>query len=475
MDILKRSFLMVALVCLLPHSARGQISPGPLARPHESLEGMKNCLKCHKLGSGPDAEKCLACHQEIQVLVEQKRGYHYRMVEIEKAPCFGCHGDHAGKDFELVHWEGGRDRFEHEKTGYELTGAHGRADCRDCHRADFIQEDLRKLQQGISMSRTFLGLSGECTACHADEHRGQLQDACQTCHGDEHWRPAPGFDHDKARFRLTGLHRSVRCDACHPVTGEEPASYTRYRDVAFAACRSCHQDPHNGRFAKPCESCHSTAGWRNVQLVDFDHSKTSFPLVGRHASVACEKCHATGSNFAGVAHETCAICHADVHRGQFNRYTGCESCHDENGFTPVRFSVADHARTRFPLEGAHVAQPCVACHQQATAPDGTSYRQFAVADTRCETCHNDVHMGQFAGGKSPKECTACHGLDRWALADFDHDRDTSYKLEGAHRKVACASCHLEVVEQGRSFVRYRPIDPSCKNCHTQEGIELRGL
>jgi hypothetical protein len=47
-------FLAGALVCLLAgireRPARAQISPGPLAKAHQSLSGPTNCSKCHDLG-----------------------------------------------------------------------------------------------------------------------------------------------------------------------------------------------------------------------------------------------------------------------------------------------------------------------------------------------------------------------------------------------------------------------------------------
>ena len=40
--------LLALLLALLPAAAaRAQISPGPLSRFHESLEGARNCRSCH--------------------------------------------------------------------------------------------------------------------------------------------------------------------------------------------------------------------------------------------------------------------------------------------------------------------------------------------------------------------------------------------------------------------------------------------
>ena len=43
--------ILVASALTLP--ARAQISPGPLSRPHQSLNGLANCTSCHRLGGVP--------------------------------------------------------------------------------------------------------------------------------------------------------------------------------------------------------------------------------------------------------------------------------------------------------------------------------------------------------------------------------------------------------------------------------------
>jgi hypothetical protein len=207
----------------------------------------------------------------------------------------------------------------------------------------------------------------------------------------------------------------------------------------------------------------------------FDHSKTNFPLLGLHAGLRCDKCHAPGAKKAPLAHERCLDCHEDIHRGQFAaRSDGgrCESCHTVEGFLPSLYTVSDHAATRFALTGAHLAQPCVACHPLATASDGSEYRLFAVESDACERCHADLHNGQFASSRPPKGCEECHNVNAWKPVDFVHDRDSSYKLEGQHRRVPCRGCHIDVTEGGVQFVRYKPIDRSCKTCHGDQKLEL---
>lgn len=472
--------LAAGVACVTP--SRAQISPGELSKPHSFLEGMKNCLKCHDLGEGPSDAKCLDCHKEIGAVMDRRRGYHYRNVDVEKKPCFDCHSEHAGKDFQLVHWPRGINEFDHRQTGYSLEGKHGNLKCRDCHKPDLIRENLGRFGDHVKPSRTFLGLHTSCLSCHVDEHRGQLAEDCTRCHDQHGWRPAPGFDHRNTRYPLTGRHVELVCVKCHlTITAKDTAfpgseSFVRYTGLPYGACTPCHSDVHRGSFGPACSTCHNTSGWLDIAAGGFDHAKTRFPLLGRHAGLECKKCHKPGTRKAPVAHDRCEDCHPDVHRGQFaERADGgrCESCHDVSGFVPPQFTLADHQRTRFALEGAHLAQPCTACHTRAQETGGGSYAIFVMADTRCVACHADVHYGQFSDGRPAKECTVCHSSTQWSNLTFDHDRGSSYRLEGQHRRVQCGGCHVAVTVDGATFIRYKPIDPSCKTCHTREGLELR--
>lgn len=461
--------------------AFAQISPGELSRAHADLEGIRNCTRCHDLGKGPSDDKCLECHREIAVRISDGRGYHKRLTGPGGKPCFECHSDHAGRDFELVHWPGGINNFEHDQTGYTLAGKHSSLKCRDCHKPDLIREDMSAYAEHVDMDRTFLGLQQRCLACHADEHRTQLPEQCADCHSQEKWKPAPDFDHAKTRYPLTGRHVKVQCAKCHPgVQDPDPVdglktTYIKYSSIRFDNCTRCHTDVHKGSLGADCARCHNTSGWTNIDPAGFDHSKTNYPLLGKHAGVACEKCHKPGQSRKPLPHELCVDCHADAHQQQFVRRSDggrCESCHTVNGFSPATYTTADHNRSRFRLEGAHVAQPCFACHPVEDFGAAGSGRRFTYEDIGCESCHRDVHFGQFRRGRKPKVCSDCHGVTAWAELDFDHNRDASYKLEGEHRTVPCKGCHLTVTESGDTFIRYKPIDPSCKTCHTREGLRL---
>jgi hypothetical protein len=382
--------------------------------------------------------------------------------------CAKCHSEHNGVDFGLIHWDPSRESMDHGKTGFALSGKHAALSCEKCHKPEFIPAAGRLGIQIKDLSRTYLGLSRECLGCHQDEHRGQLGKDCARCHGLDRWKPASLFSHAKTRYPLTGAHEKTLCAKCHvPIVDTKP--YAKYKGLAFAKCTACHTDPHKGSFAASCESCHNTASWKRIaQLEGFDHSKTKFPLLGKHQSVACSDCHTRGDFKTPIAFAKCADCHKDAHSGQFRaRADGgeCSACHTVDGFKPSTFTIKEHATTKYPLEGRHASVRCDQCH----VPKGAKGRDtlFKITQTQCKDCHDDVHKGQFAAEPHLNRCESCHDLQgfkppRFALA---RHKETRFPLTGAHPAVPCSDCHKPVPKGSPTPVKYRFEDRSCTSCH----------
>jgi hypothetical protein len=464
-------FLGVFLCAFLwgPLPTSGQVSPGPLSRAHAFLNGPTQCTQCHGIAIGKAQLKCLGCHAEILQRLAQNRGFHARVLSkgASGKDCVPCHSEHNGADFNLVRWEPSLKQFDHSKTGYPLEGKHAALDCKQCHNPGHISAAERRTIQVKDLSRTFLGLSQDCLSCHTDIHRGQLGKDCQSCHTLASWKGAAQFEHAKTKYPLTGAHEKVACQKCH-VAVAGPRPYVKYVGLSFQSCTPCHSDPHRGTFTKPCQACHTTASWTQVRTaVEFDHSKTKFPLLGKHEAVACAKCHRHADFGAPVAHAKCADCHTpDPHRGQFNgRKSGgeCAECHNEKGFTPSLFTVALHAGTQYPLEGQHAKVACAKCH----LPKGVD-TLFKIKDTQCAACHADVHKGQFSGPPHNNRCEDCHNVRSFHSVKFtpaQHEQ-TRFPLMGAHIAVPCVECHKAEGGGGSAEpVRYRFEDRSCTACH----------
>lgn len=532
-----------------------QLSPGDLHKSHANLEGIENCTKCHDVGKRVAPSKCLACHVILRQQIDNNKGLH---ANAGHKQCEQCHVEHHGRNFDLIYWKNGQKSFDHTKTGYTLEGKHAEQECRSCHKpANISSADLFK-ERKKNLQTTFLGLKTDCLSCHHDEHRGQMAKNCLNCHVMSGWKSAPKFDHNKTRFHLTGKHIQVGCEKCHPsvVDNRFPndKSYLKFQKTQFAQCIDCHRDPHNNKFGKVCTSCHNTGGWGRINQANFNHDRTNFPLKGKHKFVQCEKCHLPGKPLKGLRYARCLDCHYDFHQGQFaQRSSGgdCTECHTVEGFAPSTFTVAQHQKTSFVLEGAHLAIPCIACHKETIGSSGrktipfkftfkdcqnchsdphggdvdkyvktggcvychntNSWRtitfdhkqtgfvllerhteikcsschkpagnpssaiRMKLADLKpaCQECHKDVHQGQFVaavveGGVASNitDCGRCHTPTKnWTPKNFDHNRDSRFKLEGAHESVPCSKCHETTENNGIKFVKYKPIDPACSICH----------
>jgi hypothetical protein len=475
----------LAWVCsvLVGTAARAQISPGPLAAPHAQLEGALRCVNCHG-GGGKEqmTALCLQCHKEIAWLVQQNRGYHARQ---QQQRCASCHPDHAGRDFSLISWPD-RDpaRFDHALAGWPLDGRHRAIKCADCHKSAFRTGPAAGLSPQPASAPGWTGLEQTCTSCHRDVHHASLGQKCASCHNTEHWSPAPAFDHAKSDYPLTGKHADVRCASCHkPAAGD---TVPVFKPVAHRECSACHSDPHHGRFQGACSDCHVTTGFNVIDRGHFDHDRTRFPLRGLHASVTCAKCHdATGVKGKNPPFATCTACHADPHAGGATlagAAVDCDACHSVDGFKVAAFTVQQHARTRYPLEGRHQQVTCVACHVKnppGVAPTvlGSAGILMHPSFARCLDCHRDDHAGQLASRPDKGDCRACHVVAGWTPSSFTvaAHAATRFKLDGRHADVDCQACHgakrtglaplPQTATLGKGAVLFHLGELECVACH----------
>lgn len=281
---------------------------------------------------------------------------------------------------------------------------------------------------------------------------GSFKEACADCHDANGWRPArvtAKFDHAKYGFALTGAHATGNCLSCHRTLEFRQAN---------TLCANCHTDPHRGEMGADCARCHGARSFVDRGPMIRAHQLTRFPLSGTHAAVECEDCHRPAAQgqmqFVGTPLQ-CSGCHMsqfqaakdpDHAAGGFP--TDCSTCHGQLAWNTTKF---DHARTAFPLTGAHRSVPCAQCH--------TSGR-FGTLPTDCASCHQHAYdtatPSHSAAGFPPAACSSCHNTTQWTGASFDHQA-TAFPLTGAHVQAACASCHGDNVYRGKST--------ACMNCH----------
>ncbi len=415
------------------------ISPGRLTKAHASLEGLGNCKQCHEQGQKVTAAKCLVCHQPIAQRIAARRGVH----RDAGGGCVSCHVEHTGADGELRPFD--TKQFDHARvTGFPLEGKHapGAVECSACHK-----------------TRSFVQANPSCVSCHADVHKGSLGRNCASCHSTKAAFKQLGgqFDHTRAAFQLVGAHRSVACTACH-VNGQ-------FKGIRFAACTDCHKDPHRQTFGATCTSCHTSETWRTKKV---DHSRTAFPLSGRHVAVDCAACHRQSPMKVKARSDTCAVCHADIHRGAFKQ--DCKACHTESGFQKAPF---DHSKTAFTLTGQHAALACARCHTTVVTtnvPAAKRVAEFRGLKSACAACHRDVHAGSLGAA-----CESCHSSASFKGAAYVHPRFHQF-FAGRHEGVACVRCHSPGTPADRPSVRaaanptpsaltFKAVPTACATCH----------
>jgi hypothetical protein len=406
-------------------------------------------------------------------------------------------------------------KFNHQNTGFPLSGGHSRVNCRDCH-----------------SNLVFSHIGVACTDCHMDVHGGELGSECKSCHSPKTWENRQEIfnQHSDTRFPLVGVHAIIDCESCHlqqtpneykttPIecfqchleeyqSAQNPdhlaaqftsdcqtchpmqattwfqTDYTHPQSFALlgahlrADCNGCHisgysgtpticedchmqeylasADPDHEAFGFPtnCETCHNEYQWRGTS---FDHlSQSGFALNGAHATILCISCH-VNNQVSGLPRE-CIGCHeedynsvVDPNHAQAQFSFNCIECHTEQSWQPATF---DHSQTSFPLTGAHVPIACIDCHVNG---------QYKDLPAECLSCHeteyNNTDDPNHQAAGFPVQCENCHNTSRWEDADWDHNT-TQFPLTGAHQSIVCTDCHKNGQYTGLSI--------ECFSCHENE-------
>lgn len=436
-------------------------SPGKLARAHAYIDGPTNCVKCHPSGKREvQADKCLDCHSAVANRIKDKRGVHASPKALNR-PCELCHKEHKGPEYELFAWGtfGGLQKFNHEITGFSLTGRHSVVECDKCHK-----------QKTATGRPSYLLAPTNCQSCHKSPH-GELHDTvagCERCHDAKSWRPLDplNFDHNRdSRFPIDGRHVGVNCVSCHPRSMYRLSNWN-------SDCTPCHKNVHGDSLfgQKRCILCHSArTDW---SAVDFDHGhRTRFALDGPHKK-PCQTCHTPTAR--NQPNRACDACHKDVHNGRFGKVGECAACHLNTTWGP-ELTFSHTRQTRFPLFGKHLAIDCRGCHRGKGPTEFENFDKLItvsgtgrskVAKTACMSCHahENVHKKQF----SEDQCLKCHTKPGESQQTQDtrnvservrigHGPDKPFQLVDGHKILDCRKCHKND--------QYRDTPTNCVKCH----------
>ncbi|MAT53475.1 MAG: hypothetical protein CMN32_03270 [Saprospirales bacterium] len=393
------------------------------------------CIDCHTNPNNYAEFSCTVCHTNPETDNEHQgvTGYVYN-----SSACFACHPTGSADD-----------NFNHDNTGFPLTGAHIPLECLDCH------------------ANGFAGTPSECSACHETQFNNTsnpdhvalgLPMTCDECHTTEPgWAPATFAMHDDF-WVIDGAHLDIAndCAACHN------GNYNNTPNT----CDGCHQEdydnssnPSHTALSLPtnCDECHTTEpGWAPAT---FEIHDDFWPLLGAHADISndCAACH--NGNYNSTPND-CYGCHDDDYAAttspnhSANQYpTDCTLCHDENGWSPSSF---DHSQY-FAFTGAHIpiAEDCVACHNG----------NYNNTPNTCDGCHQEDYDNSSNPSHTalslPTNCDECHTTEPgWAPATFPI-HDDFYVLNGAHADIAndCAACHNG---------NYNNTPNTCYGCHDDD-------
>jgi hypothetical protein len=474
-------------------------APGPLIEGHKELEE-KDCLKCHDAGKGlPDA-KCLECHKEISPFMERKKGFH----GLTGKRCFECHKDHKGRALDTVRID--EKTFDHNLTGYKLTGKHAEVKCVECH------QDKRKDKPLRPHDTRYFGQTVTCVSCHKkdDIHyfRGDFAKRdCSACHTNDTWKKSVNFDHNKdTQFKLEGSHSNLKCADCHKPSGNKAGTSLKalpkhalgiygWPKLKTAQCLSCHTDFHgkslSGRYQNGrCDTCHNQNKW---SIAKFDHKVTGYPLRGKHAEAKCLDCHkqtakvpsykTNNYNYSGLKQD-CLSCHKDFHFfGKFSsartrKPNACISCHNETDWKKTH-DFNHTVDTRYVIDGKHSDLKCNDCHKPVQSKKDMTLRALPpkapgiyhwekLPKDTCTVCHANPHIKTFSPKFLAKKCTECHVTEGWKIKpsqskkDFNHDT-TRFPLTGRHTKVECSACHNI---NGKQVFKFSSFEQKfCVDCH----------
>jgi hypothetical protein len=392
-------------------------------------------------------------------------------------------------------------KFNHQSTGFPLTGSHAQQECQACHVRGIFKGTPKQCEichtQGSRLGNTakpskHVPTTLGCFQCHSStvswqgarfSHADVKPGTCAACHGVT--ATAKPSNH---------ISTTASCDSCHRTTAWIPATSSAmpsgHRPVpAGNACSTCHIGGASA-FTHPsvatgCASCHNGVNARgrlNNAIHNFAGTST------------CESCHRNTSSFTGAifSHTTvtlgsCANCHNGSNppavgkptTGHVATTAACDACHRTTAWIPAMFSHT----------GTGIAGNCSSCHNGTTATGKNAKPNHIQTTAQCDVCHRTTvwvptsfnhssvptagvcdtcHNGSSATGKIAKpnhvqttaQCDGCHSITGWApVARFNHALVIAVNN--------CSSCHngSNPPADGKSPAHFLT-QRQCDQCHT---------
>jgi thiosulfate reductase cytochrome b subunit len=354
-----------------------------------------------------------------------------RALAQKNSDCFTCHAD---KD--LAKQRGGRtvSLFVDEKKF--AVGAHGTQPCIGCH------ADLK----GAEFPHAETLARPTCTNCHgkevadnaasmhgrAEARRDAKAPTCADCHGKAH-DIVPRSD---PRSPVTAARVPMLCGKCH----HEGTSVSRQFDIPQDRIFENYSESIHGEalmkkgltVTATCVSCHTP------HLV-LPHTDPRSSIARRNIAATCSKCH------SAIEQVHRKIIKGELWEKEASVLPACPDCHQPHKVRKVFYDqgMAD--------------RDCLSCHEKPdikAKADGRSLFVDAVElaasrhnTRRCSQCHSDVR---------PSLVRPCAAITK---------------------KVDCAACHAEAVQQysksihGVLQAKNDHNAPTCRECHGTHGVK----
>ena len=398
------------------------------------------CAQCHNPPYAPSANNftavptspCSACHQSDYNNAKTPVDH---IASSFPTTCDSCH------KFSDATWL--LATFSH--TTFPLVGVHSTTACNVCHNPPYAPS-----------ASNYTAVPTTCSGCHQKDVTGAttpvnhagLPTTCDSCHKntDATWLLATAFSHS-TYFALAGAHSTAPCAQCH--NPPYAPSANNFTTVPTSPCSACHQTDYNNAktpidhiassFPTTCDSCHK---FSDTTWTQGTFSHTTFPLVGAHATTACNVCHnppyAPSANNTTAVPTTCYGCHQKDVTGATTPVshtglpTSCDSCHKNTDATWLLATAFNHS-SYFALAGAHTTAPCAQCH--------TGGNFVSVPKSPCSACHQTDYNNaktpiDHIASSFPTTCDSCHKFSdtAWTQGTFSH---TTFPLVGVHSTTAC--------------------------------------
>jgi hypothetical protein len=343
--------------------------------------------------------------------------------------------------------------FNHQSTGFPLTGAHEQAQCQTCHVRGIFKGTPKQCDQchtqGSQRASTakpanHVQTANLCSQCHTStvtwsgvrfSHAEVKPGTCATCHGiSATGKPA------------NHVQTTLSCDTCHRTAAWIPASGgalpSGHRPIiAGAACSTCHVGGAS-TFTHPsvasgCASCHNGINAR---------AKKSDAIHNFAGTNACETCHKSTVSFTGAL-----FSHASVTPGS------CANCHNGSNPPAVGKPTTGHVVTAAACDTCHRTSAWIPATSGGALPSG---HRPIVAGTACSTCH----VGGASTFTHPSVATGCASCHNGIYARAKKS-DAIHNFAGTN---ACETCHKSTASFTGALFSHTYVTPgSCANCHSK--------